>query len=382
MFHVHSDEQEKWSAEILSSGLSAGFTFTDRVKGLQKGDGKAGSQWTIYSNEKTLRIKDEASGDLVQLQDGLMTLTGNKGTNAQKPRLTIVGAADSVPRVTLVSKQGESSKHISMYNRYGKFGIFSGITDNSIFELSADGSELGMKTANVQPHLTIESTAKAETSQELILKGHDAALKMYHKSKSLGFCNLSKDGRTCASFLQVTTDGGTTDFIGQADSAFLKVSHKNRGGNSELQLISQDKVGDLTSTDIYNKEGTLGFRSKLKTTPRDLLTIKPTGEATFHGKIEVHDQARFKKGVLFDHNVNVEGVVTMQGKSVGSLFESSETMKRENMEMRKRLEDMEGEAKEMRNQMVEMQQTMTMQTERMERLMSTMSLMQETMTSR
>jgi len=142
MFHVHSDEQEKWSAEIMSSGLSSGFTFTDRVKGLQKGDGKPGSQWSIYSASKVLRVKDEASGDLLQLQDGLMTLTGNKGPNAQKPRLTIVGQADSVPRVTLISKQGESAKHISMYNRYGKFGIFSGITDNSIFELSADGSEV------------------------------------------------------------------------------------------------------------------------------------------------------------------------------------------------------------------------------------------------
>ena len=57
MFHVHSDEQEAWSAEIMSSGLSAGFTMTDRVKGLQKGDGKEGSQWTLYSQDKSFRVK-------------------------------------------------------------------------------------------------------------------------------------------------------------------------------------------------------------------------------------------------------------------------------------------------------------------------------------
>jgi len=57
MFHVHSDEDETWSAEIMSSGLSAGFTFTNREKGLQKGDGKEGSQWTIYSKDKSFRVK-------------------------------------------------------------------------------------------------------------------------------------------------------------------------------------------------------------------------------------------------------------------------------------------------------------------------------------
>jgi len=380
MFHVHSDEQEKWSAEIMSSGLSSGFTFTDRVKGLQKGDGKPGSQWSIYSASKAFRVKDEASGDLLSLQDGVMTLTGNKGANAQKPRLAIVGKADSVPRVTLISKQGESAKHISMYNRYGKFGIFSGITDNSIFELSADGSEMAIKTANVQPHITIQSTARAATSQEVILKGHDAGLKMYHKEKKLGFCNLSVDGKQCKSFLQASTDGAATDIISQTDSATLRISHKIRGKNSELHLVSQDKVGDLTSTEIYNREGTLGFRSKLKAAPRDLFTIKPTGEATMHGKLEVRDSARFKKGVSFDHNVNVQGVVTMQGKNVGSLFESVETTKRENMEMRKRLEEMEMDSKELRNRMVEMSNTNAMQAERIERLMSTMTLMQQTMT--
>merc|ERR1712159_462485 len=69
LLHVHSDESEGWSAEIMSSGLTAGFSLTDRQKGLQK---------------------------------------GGKG---------------SVPRLTLVSKDAqESAKHVSLYNRYGKFG--------------------------------------------------------------------------------------------------------------------------------------------------------------------------------------------------------------------------------------------------------------------
>jgi len=239
---------------------------------------------------------------------------------------------------------------------------------------------MALKTANVQPHITIESTAKASTSQEIILKGHDGGLKMFHKGRKLGFCNLSADGKSCKSFLQSTTDGATTDIISHADSATLRISHKVRGKNSEVHLISQDKVGDLTSTEIYNQEGTLGFRSKLKAAPKELFTIKPTGEATMHGKLEVRDTATFKKAASFAHNVNVEGVVTMQGKNVGSLFESAEMTKRESMEMRKRLEEMEMDSKELRNRMVEMSSTNAMQSERIERLMSTMTLMQQTMT--
>lgn len=380
MFHVHSDEDETWSAEIMSSGLSAGFTLTDRVKGLQKGDGKEGSQWTIYSQSKSFRVKDEAAGDLLQLQDGLMTLTGNQGANAQKPRLTIVGASDSVPRITLVSKQGEAAKHISLYNRYGKFGIFSGVTDQSIFHVTADGSEVSLTSANVQPHLTIESSAKSESSQEVILKGHDAGMKMYHKTKTLGFCNLNADGSACTSFFQASTDGATTDIVSATTAATLKISHKLRGGNSEVQLISQDKLGDLTSTDMFNNEGTFGVRSNVKNVPKDLFTISPGGEATMYGKLEVREQARFKREASFDHNVNVEGVVTMQGKNVGSLFDSVEATKNENMQMRKRMEEMDEEAKEMRNRLVEMQQMNSMMTEKMESMMSTMSLMQESLT--
>lgn len=379
MFHVHSDEDETWSAEIMSSGLSAGFTFTNREKGLQKGDGKEGSQWTIYSKDKSFRVKDEGVGDLLQLQDGLMTLTGNQGEYGQKPRLTIIGAEDSVPRVTLVSKQGSAAKHISLYNRYGKFGIFSGVTDQSIFHVTADGSEVSLNSANAQPHLTIESTAKSETSQEVILKGHDAGLKMYHKSKTLGFCNLSTDGAACDSFFQASTDGAVTDIISATTAATLKISHQLRGGNSELQLVSQDAVGDLTSTDVFNKEGTFGVRSKVKNVPKDLFTISPSGEATMYGKLEVREQSLFKREAHFSHNVNVEGVVTMQGKSVGSLFDSVEATKNENMQMRKQMQEMDEESKEMRNRLVEMEQMNSMMKEKMETMMSAMSLMQETM---
>jgi len=382
MLHVHSDEAEgTWSSEIMSSGASAGFTFTDRVKGLQKGNGEEGSQWTIYSNEKSMRIKDEAAGDLLQMQDGLMTLQANQGKHAKKPSFTIIGASDSVPRVTLVSKQGENAKHISLYNQYGKFGVFSGVLDTSIFHIESDGSEMLLTTANVQPHITIQSTAKGSTSQELVLKGHDTGLKMYHKSENLGFCKIAADGKACDSFMQASTDGQKTDFISQTESATLQVSHKIRGGNSEIKLVSQDAIGDLTSTDIFNQAGSFGLRSEVKNVKKDLLTVKPTGETTVHGKLEVENTASFKKGVTFAGNIEVTGVVTMQGRSVTAMMEDMEATKSENMLMRKRMEEMEDDTKELRNTLVEMQQSNMEMRERMERMMSTMSLMQETMTS-
>merc|ERR1711998_296729 len=371
MLHVHSDEPEGWSSEILSSGATAGFSFTDRVKGLQKGDGSDGSQWTLYSSAKIFRLKDEAAGDLLQIQDGLMTFQANKGPNAAKPRLTIIGAEDSVPRITLVSKQGEDAKHVSLYNRYGKFGVFSGVLDTSIFHINADGSEMMLTTANVQPHLTIESTAKGATAQEVVLKGHDSGVKLYHKTNNLGFCKLAQDGKACDSFLQASTDGQATDFISQTDKAILKLSHKVRGGNSEVQLVSQDKLGDLTSTDIFNAAGTIGIRSNIKNVQKDLLTIQPSGEATMHGTLEVEGTASFKKDATFTQNVNVEGVVTMQGKNVQMLFEEMESAKCENMEMRRLLDEMRDETKELRNSMVEMRQTNMLMKERMERMMST-----------
>lgn len=298
--------------------------------------------------------------------------------NSKNPRFTIIGAQNSVPRITLVSKQGEEAKHVSLYNRYGKFGIFSGVLDNSIFHITADGSEVLMTTKNVQPHFTIESSAKGASAQELILKGADAGLKMFHKNSNLGFCNLAADGKKCDSFLQATTNGETTDFISQTDKAALKVSHKIRGGNSELQLISQDAIGDVSSTDIYNDKGTIGLRSAIKNVKKDLLTITPAGEAKFHGKLDVTDTSNFQKDATFAGNVDVTGVVTMSGKSVNLLFEQMESTKRENMMMRKRLEDMDDDTREMRNRMTEMEQTNTLMREKMERMMSTLALMQET----
>jgi len=378
MLHVHSDEADGWSSEILSSGATAGFSFTDRAKGLQKGDGTEGSQWTLYSSSKTLRLKDEAVGDLLQIQDGLMTFQGNKGPNAAKPRLTIVGGSDSVPRVTLVSKQGDDAKHVSLYNRFGKFGVFSGVLDTSIFHITADGSEMMLTTANVQPHLTIESSAKGATSQELILKGHDSGLKIYHKNSNLGFCQLADNGKKCNSFLQATTDGQSTDLISQTDRAVLKVSHKIRGGNSEVHLVSQNKLGDLTSTNIYNQDGTFGVRSNIKEVEKELFTVEPTGAARVHGTLEVTSTATFKKDVTFAQNVNVAGVVTMQGRNVEELFEDLATTRRESMELRKRMEEMYEDSKELRNSLVEMRQTNMLMREKMESMMSAMSLMQQT----
>jgi len=375
MMHVHSDEHDGFSAEILSSGATAGFTFTDRVKGLQKGDGTKGSQWTLYSSDKIFRVKDEA-GDLLQIEDGLMTLQGNQ---QQKPRFTVVGGTNSVPRITLVSKtEDNSAQHISLYNRYGKFGIFSGVQDKSVFHITADGSEMSLTTDHIQPHLTIESLAKSETSQEVVFKGHDSALKMFHKNSNLGFCKLATDGTKCDTFLQASTDGESIDFISQRDAAKLTLSHKIRGGDTELQLLSQDKMGDLTGVIMYNQEGTIGFRSDVKNVKRELLTIKPTGEATVHGKFEVLDDALFKRGAHFGGNLNVEGVVTMHGKSVSTLFDHMEATKRQNLLMTKRVEEMEEESREFRNRMVEMQQSSMLMKEKMERMMSTLSLMQET----
>merc|ERR1711907_29578 len=378
MLHVHSDEGSKWSAEIMSSGATAGFSLTDRVKGLQKGDGKAGSQWTIYSAGKTFRVKDEAAGDSLQLKDGFMTLIGNKGVTAAKPRFTIVGGKDSVPRITLVSKHGDNAKHVSLYNRYGKFGIFSGTMDKSIFHVAADGSEVALVSANVQPHVTIESTAKGASAQELILKGHSQTVKVYHKSGTLGFCGMKKASKKCNSFYQATYDGQTTDFISQTDNTVVKLSHRLKGGNTDLHLVSQNKVGTLTSTNIYNADGTLGFRTKVGGANKNLLEIAPSGATKLHGTMQVDGTTHFKKEAQFDHNVNVNGVVTMQGKNVNAMFASMEMMARENSELKQNMDEMKDEAKQMQQRMTEMEQMTTAMKERMDTMMSTLQLMTQT----
>merc|ERR1711934_660942 len=378
MLHVHSVEDEEWSAEIMSSGATAGFSLTDRVKGLQKGDGKAGSQWTIYSSGKTLRWKDEAAGDLLQLKDGFMTLMGNKGKTAAKPRFTIIGGKDSVPRITLVSKKGDDAKHVSLYNRYGKFGVFSGAMDKSIFHVTADGSEAALVSENVQPHITIESLAKGASMQELILKGADQTVKLYHKNGHAGLCGMSKNSKgKCSSFFQAAANGQTTDFISQTDRAAVKVSHKIRGGTSELQLVSQNKVGVLTSTNVYNADGTLGFRTKIKGNTKTLLTLTPSGEAKFTGSVHVSGKSHFKSVAQFDHNVNVNGVVTMQGKNVQSLFTNMDKFAEENKMLRSKMLDMQQESKMMQQRMTEMEQSSMAMKERMDSMMSSLALLTE-----
>jgi hypothetical protein len=47
MLHVHSDTDGKLSSEILSSGLTAGFALTNRVKGVQD------RKWLLYSSSVT-----------------------------------------------------------------------------------------------------------------------------------------------------------------------------------------------------------------------------------------------------------------------------------------------------------------------------------------
>jgi len=379
IMHVHSDEGNKWSAEILSSGATAGFAFTDRQKGLQKGDAsKPGSHWSLYSASKIMRVKDAAAGDILKVADGSLTLTGNKGKGATKPRLTVEGSKDSVPRITLVSKKGDAAKHISLYNRFGKFGVFSGVTENSIMHISADGSELALTTKNVQPHITIESSAKGKTSQELILTGSGRSLKMFHKDGNLGFCGIAKKGSKCASFLQSTTTGEVVDIISQATKATLKISHRVKGGTSALHLVSQDTVGTPASTNMYNDKGNLVFKSVIKSATKTLLTITPTASASFHGKLEVRDSSKFKKDAHFHGNINVDGVVTMQGKSMTSMMSNLESAQRENLALRQRMEEMERESRMMQNRMSEVEQQNEAMSQRMERMMSALELMQET----
>lgn len=379
MLHVHSDERgnkDRWSSEIMSSGATAGFTMTDRVKGLQKGDGKAGSQWTMYSSAKIFRLKDEAVGDTLHVQDGQLTLKGNSGKAASKPRLTIVGGKDSVPRVTLVSKAGDDSKFVSLYNRFGKFGVFSGALDKSIFHLTADGSEMALVSANVQPHITIESTAKGSSSQEVVLKGTAQTVKLFHKSGNLGFCGLNKNAKKCKTFYKTTANGERTDFISHTDKAVLKVSHSLRGGNTEVQLVSQDKVGVLTSTNIYNAAGTLGFHTKVKGAGKTLMTIAPNGNTNIFGRLNVKSKATIQKSLHVLGDVKVQGIVTMQGKNMGSMVAEMAAMKRASAEMQQRLEQRDAEFRGMEQRMTEMSQQNTALQERLESMMSSFQLMQ------
>jgi hypothetical protein len=78
---------------------------------------------------------------VLTIKDGSVTVIGNK---VNDPRLTISGKGNSVvPRLTLVSTTSEgTSSFVSLYNRFGKFGIFAGASDDSVFHVKADGSEV------------------------------------------------------------------------------------------------------------------------------------------------------------------------------------------------------------------------------------------------
>lgn len=288
------------------------------------------------------------------------------------------GGKDSVPRLTLVSKKGDKAKHISLYNRYGKFGVFSGVMDKSIMHVAADGSELALTTATKQPHLLIESTAKAPSVQEVILRGADQSVKMYHKSGTFGVCGQGKGSKKCESFIQATANGQKVDIISQAEKAVLKISHRIKGGKSELHLVSQDKVGVPTTTNIYNDEGTLGLSSIVKNVQKKLLTITPKGEAKVHGKLEVTETSKFSKDAHFLGNVNVDGIVSMQGKSVSQMMSQMEETKRENLMLKQRMEEMEQDTKQMMTRMSDMEQMNSALRDRMQRMMSSLELLQET----
>jgi len=390
MLHVHSDEPTlgEWSAEVLSSGASAGFSLTDRRKGLQKSDGQAGSQYNMYSASKILRFQDEVAGDIVQIQDGQMTLTGNKGEIAKKPKLTIQGGLDSVPRVTLVSKKGEDEKHISLYNKHGKFGLFAGLTDDtSIFHVAGDGSELGLTSVTATPKILIESTNKAKSQQEFILKGKSNAMKFSHQeagtSSRMSFCNLEATGTKskCTKFLEATTNGERFQVSSATDRVEMIVGHKIRGGTAKLRLESHDQVGRIWRTILENKEG--AFHLKIA---EPVGGVKKTAfmvghtEANVNVNLNINENVKFLKAASFAHNVDVAGVVTMQGRNVGLLFSDMDSTKRENMELRSRIEDMEDDTKELKTSMVEMTQTNMAMREKMESMMSSLQLMQQTMT--
>jgi len=373
----------------MSSGASAGFCLTDRRKGLQKSDGQAGSQYNMYSASKILRFQDAVAGDIVKIQDGQMTLTGNQGENAKKPKLTIQGGLGSVPRVTLISKKGEEEKHISIYNKHGKFGLFSGLADDtSVFHVAGDGSELGLTSVTATPKILIQSTNKGKSQQEFILKGKNNAMKFSHQeagtSSRMSFCNLEASGTKskCTKFLEATTNGERFQVSSATDSVEMIVGHKIRGGTAKLRLESHDQVGRVWRTTLENKEGS--FQMKIAEPvggAKKTAFIVSHKEAHMNVALNVNEDVKFQKTASFARNVDVAGVVTMQGKNVGMLFSDMEATKRENMELRNRMEDMEDESKEMKTRMVEMSQTNMAMREKMESMMSTLQLMQQTMTA-
>lgn len=391
MLHVHSDEtgaNDRWSSEILSSGLTAGFALTDRVKGMQKGDGQAGSQWLMYSKDKAFRVKDEGSGDVVVVKDGSMTLQGTKGDAAGKPRLTIVGGESSVPRVTLVSKTGGASSFVSLYNRFGKFGVFSGPSDQSVFHITADGAEMALVSPNAQPHILIQSTSKSDSIQEVRLRGADQQINLFHKAGSFGICATETTaGAKCQSFFQASGNGQNFDLASHTESVNVKISHSVKGGTANLELVSPDKLGTLTSTTISNKEGTFAMRSQIGGAAKDTFEVSKDGYGTFHGGLNVQQKSTFHGDIEVKGDILVSGVVTMSGgtggdkkpvmKPVSDVFEQVEHLQRENKKLRSTQEDMMQDLTDMRNELTNSRTEFDTMKSQMQSMLKTMQMMRE-----
>merc|ERR1711937_770613 len=85
------------------------------------------------------------------------------------------------------------------------------------------------------------------------------------------------------------------------------------------------------------------------------------------GAMHVSGKTHFKNVAQFDHNVNVNGVVTMQGKNVQSLFTNMDKFAEENKMLRSKMLDMQQESKMMQQRMTEMEQSSMAMKERMVR---------------
>jgi len=384
MLHVHSDERganDKWSAEILSSGLTAGFALTDRIKGMQKGDGQPGAQWLMYSQDKAYRVKDEGSGDVVVVKDGSLTLQGVKGQAAQKPRLTIVGGDSSVPRLTLVSKTGGASNFVSLYNRFGKFGVFSGPSDQSVFHITADGAELALVSSNVQPHILVQSTAKSDSIQEIRLRGDSQQINLFHKAGSFGMCAAeTSPGAKCRSFFQASGNGQSFDFASHAEQINVKISHSIKGGSANLELVSPDKLGTLTSTAIMNKEGTFALRTQVGSTAKDTFAVSKDGDGSFHGGLNVQRKSIFQGDIEVKGDILVSGVVTMSGgghDSVSKMSQQVTQLQQQNKQLRSTQEQMSHEVVSMRKELTDARMEYDTMKTQMQSMLRTLQMMRD-----
>jgi hypothetical protein len=382
MLHVHSDEA-KLSSEILSSGLTAGFALTNRVKGLQD------RKWLLYSSSESatdgkskplLRLRDEdADADVLTIKDGSVTVLGNK---VKDPRLTITGKGKSVvPRLTLVSTSEGVQSFVSLYNRFGKFGIFAGASDQSVFHVNADGSEMALVSGTVHPHVLVQSTAE-NSCQEVRLRGKNSQVNIFHKSGAFGICQSAKNTK-CKSFLQVEGAGQDWNFISHTSKIGLKISHQpdengsDSGGEASVELISPTKRG-ATSTKIMNRDSTFIVQTSVKDVSKDVFHVTKNGDGKFYGELEVGGEAHFQNSLHVKGDVFVTGEVTMQGghgvTTLNNMLSRVQDLEHENRELRSSrdklmsefrdmqndLRGAEAERETMKNQMQSMLQTMQM----------------------